>query len=131
MGVRVRVPPDVRRMKVAIVGGGGGVGASTAFNLLLLPGEHDVVLVDCREEMVTSHVMDLGQVLESGGTGSIRGGDPGDALDADVVVLTASAPLTVNASRLEYLVANADIVSGLVGALRGPTAEPGPAFSSS
>jgi malate dehydrogenase len=120
------VPRAVGRMKVAIVGGGGGVGASTAFNLLLLPAGYEVVLVDCREEMATSHVLDLEQVLESGGSGSIRSGDLGDALDADVLVLTAAAPLTVNTSRLDHLVTNAEIVSGLVENLHGAEREAWP-----
>ena len=106
-------------MKVAIFGGGGGVGSSAAFNLLLGPHEHEVVLVDRRPEMVTSHVMDLEQVLEQGGTGSIRGGELGDVLDADVVVVSASAPLTVNVSRLDYLLANAEIDEELVRVLAG------------
>jgi malate/lactate dehydrogenase len=112
-------------VKVAIFGGGGGVGSSAAFNLLLGPSEHEVVLVDRRPEMVTSHVMDLEQVLEQGGTGSIRGGDQPDVLDADVVVVAASAPLTVNVSRLDYLLANAEIVEELVAVLAGAGRWPG------
>lgn len=104
-------------MKVAIFGGGGGVGSSAAFNLLLGRHAHDVVLVDKRAEMVTSHVMDLEQVLEQGGTGSVFGGDLSDVADSDVVVVAASAPLTVNVSRLEYLTVNAEIVEELVSVL--------------
>ena len=106
-------------MKVAIFGGGGGVGSSAAFNLLIGRHAHDVVLVDKRPEMVTSHVMDLEQVLEQGGTGSVSGGDLSDVADSDVVVVAASAPLTVNVSRLEYLTANAEIVEELVSVLAG------------
>ena len=101
-------------MKVAIFGGGGGVGSSTAFNLLTIPGAHDVVLVDVREEMVASHLLDLEQVLEQGGTGTVRAGEPADLLDADVVVLTAAAPLGVNRTRLAYLEDNAAIVDSVV-----------------
>jgi malate dehydrogenase len=103
-------------MKITIFGGGGGVGSSAAFNLQADPD--DVVLVDCRAEMVDSHVLDLEQVLELGATGSIRGGGVDDVLDADVVVVAASAPLTVNTSRLDYLAANVAIVGSLVEAIR-------------
>jgi malate dehydrogenase len=112
-------------VKVVVVGGGGGVGSSTAFNLLLLPGEHELVLVDCREEMVASHAMDLEQVLELGAEGRIRGGDPQDVVDADVVVVTAATALTVNTSRLAYLTANARIVAGLVELLERARPWPG------
>jgi len=112
-------------VKVAIFGGGGGVGSSAAFNLLLGPNACEIVLLDRRPEMVTSHVMDLEQVLEQGATGSIRGGALDEVLDADVVVVAASAPLTVNVSRLDYLVANAEIVDELVAVLAGAARWPG------
>jgi malate dehydrogenase len=97
-------------MKVTIVGGSGGVGSSAAFNLLRAAEGHDVVVVDRRPEMVASHVMDLEQNLVLGSGASVRGGDDGDLLDADVLVLAAAVPLTVNTSRLVYLNDNAAIV---------------------
>jgi malate dehydrogenase len=105
------------RMKVTIVGGSGGVGSSTAFNLLRQAEGHEVVVVDRRPEMVTSHVMDLEQNLLLGSTGTIRAGDDDDLHDADVVVLAASAPLTVNTSRLVYLDDNAVIVGRVLDVL--------------
>ncbi len=100
-------------MKVTIVGGAGGVGASTAFNLALMGGRREVVLVDTRPEMITSHVMDLEQVLELSPGCSVDGGDLSDVRDADVVVLLSSTPLTVGTSRLEYLGKNAVIADQL------------------
>jgi malate dehydrogenase len=101
------------RVKVTIVGGAGGVGASTAFNLALLRGGHEVVVVDRRPEMITSHVMDLEQVLEQSPGCSVRGGDLGDVDDAGIVVLLSATPLTVGTSRLEYLEKNARIADEL------------------
>ena len=101
-------------MKVTIVGGAGGVGASTAFNLVLLRAGHEIVLVDVRPEMVTSHVMDLEQVLELSPSSTVRAGDAGDLGDSDVVVVLSSTPLTVGTSRVEYLAKNARIVDEAV-----------------
>ncbi len=112
-------------MRIAIFGGGGGVGSSAAFNVLLDQAAHEVVLVDRRPEMVASHVMDLEQVLEQKGTGSIRGGELHEVVDADIVVVAASAPLTVNVSRHEYLLSNAEIVEELVEVLAGLDRWPG------
>lgn len=100
--------------RVAIVGGGGGVGASLAFNLLIAPGDYDVVLLDERSQMVSSHVLDLEQVLEQGATGSVRGGDRDDIAAADILVIAAATPLTVNDSRMVYLHANARIVASVL-----------------
>ncbi len=97
-----------------IAGAGGGVGASVAFNLLLSPLQCELVLLDSRHEMLVSHAMDYEQVLEQGATGSVREGDYADLADADVIVIAASAPLTVNTSRMVYLGANAAILAPLL-----------------
>jgi malate/lactate dehydrogenase len=99
-------------VKVTLVGGAGGVGASAAFNLLLR-GAHDVVVVDRNPAQVESHVMDLAEVLEQRPGGSVRAGDLDDVRDGDVVVILAAAPLTVNTSRLSYLAVNAHILDEL------------------
>ena len=107
-------------MKVALFGGAGGVGSSVAFNLLIGGGPYELVVIDPREHMVVSHVMDLQQVREMSPGPSVRKGCPEDLLDADIVVVSAAVPLTVNSSRMVYLEANAAIVRRL-GALLGPS----------
>ena len=104
-------------MRIAIVGGAGGVGASTAFNLLRDGGPDEVVIVDRRPPHITSHVMDFDQVLEQSPGASVRGGDASDLADANIVVVTAAVPLTVNTSRLVYLEQNAAIVDEVADAL--------------
>jgi len=112
-------------VKVAVVGGAGGVGSSVAFNLLLLDDSHDVVLIDSEPRMIGSHVMDLEQSLLLGSGGSVRGGGDEDVLDADVVVLTAAVPLTLNTSRMVYLHDNAAIVGATADLLATHGAWPG------
>jgi malate dehydrogenase len=101
-------------VRVVIAGAGGGVGASVAFNLLISEPHFEVVLLDSRREMLLSHLWDLEQVLEQGASGSIREGSADDVAEADVLVVTASAPLTVNQSRMVYLEANAAILRPLL-----------------
>ena len=57
--------------RIAIVGAGGGVGSSVAFNLLLRPEAYDIALVDGRSGMAVSHEMDLQQVVAAGASGSV------------------------------------------------------------
>jgi malate dehydrogenase len=104
-------------VKVAIAGGAGGVGASTAFNLLRDGGDGEVVIVDSRPAHVTSHLMDLEQVLEQVAGMSVRAGDAADLRDADILVVAASAPLTLNTSRLVYLEENAALVDEVAASL--------------
>ena len=111
------------RVRVAIVGGAGGTGASIAFNLLLLRLGLEVVLVDSRPEMVTSHALDLEQVLEQAPGSTLATGELGEVREADVVVVTAAAPLTINTSRLVYLGDNARILDSVADAL--PASWPG------
>lgn len=101
-------------VKVTLVGGAGGVGASVAFNLVLMRRDDEIVVVDSRPEMITSHLMDLDQVLELSPGARVRAGGADDAHDADVVVLLSATPLTVGTSRLEYLAKNAVIADALV-----------------
>jgi malate dehydrogenase len=107
-------------MKVVIIGGAGGVGSAAAFALLNSPHGHEIVLVDTRPEMVTSHVMDLENVAALGAAkAQVRGGTSVDALDADVVVLCAAAPLRLNISRSVYLADNLRIAAGALIPLSG------------
>jgi malate/lactate dehydrogenase len=106
-------------VKVALFGGAGGVGSSAAFNLLLDPAGHEVVIVDNRSEMVVSHVMDFQQVLEQGASGSVRAGDVDDLRDSDVLVVCASMAEGPSDSRMLFLERNAQIVRGAAEAV-GP-----------
>ncbi len=104
-------------MKITILGGGGGVGASAAFNLALGQRADEIVVVDRRPEMVTSHVMDLQQVLELAPGASVREGDVADVRDSDVVALVSATPLTAGTPRIEYLARNAAIADAAADAL--------------
>jgi malate/lactate dehydrogenase len=103
--------------RITIVGGGGGVGSSLAFNLLVRPEPYDVALVDGQSGMARSHEMDLQQVVAAGASGSISVVGPGDVLAADVVVIAAAAPLTLNRSRMVYLRDNLEIVRTVTAAI--------------
>jgi malate dehydrogenase len=108
-------------LKVVIAGAGGGVGASVAFNLLAGPLECEVVMADSRASMLRSHLWDLQQVLEQTHpqtAGTVREGNlSSEVASANVVVMAASVPLTVNESRMVYLADNARILSHLLDAL--------------
>jgi malate/lactate dehydrogenase len=111
--------------RIAIVGAGGGVGSSAAFNLLLRPEPYAIDLVDGRSGMASSHEMDLQQVVAAGASGSVAIVDLAAIATADVVVVSAAAPLTVNRSRQVYLQDNAVILRAVAAALGDVAAWPG------
>ena len=101
-------------MKVAVIGGAGGIGSSVAFSLLRTDHPYEIVVIDNRDNMIVSHVMDLQDALSLGGARSVVGGVMADAMDANIVVLSAAVPLTLNTSRDVYLQDNARIVGEIV-----------------
>lgn len=105
-------------MKVAIIGGAGGIGSSLAFNLLQSTHPFEVVIVDSRPNMILSHVMDLQDTLPLGRALGVRGGELADAADADAVVVCAAVPQTLNTDRSVFFADNAALVSGIVTELR-------------
>lgn len=105
-------------MKVAIIGGAGGIGSSLAFNLLQSAHPFEVVIVDSRPNMILSHVMDLQDTLPLGRALGVSGGELADAADADAVVVCAAVPQTLNTDRSVFFADNAALVSGIVTELR-------------
>ena len=98
-------------MRVAVFGAAGGIGSSIAFSLCMrLPGA-EIVLVDTNTTMAESHAMDLLDVLALGEASTVRLGTAVDAVDADVVVISAGVALHSMPSRAEFLDANAAIVA--------------------
>jgi len=106
-------------MKIVLLGGAGEVGSTAAFSLLAGTEGFDIVLVDPRDNVAVSHVMDLEQVIQLGGSGSIRRGDAQEIVDAEVVVMTASVPLRPNDSRSVFLGDNAATLSEAAEILKG------------
>lgn len=105
--------------KVTIFGGAGGIGSSVAFNLLRGHATYDIVIVDTKPNMVTSHVMDMQDMAGIDGFSTVRAGTAEDAADSDIVILSAAVPLRLNNSRSVFLNDNARIVNELAVPLIG------------
>lgn len=104
-------------MRIAILGGTGGVGASAALNILRGPDASEVVLIGRRPHMVASHAMDLALVCALDNRNTVRGGDMADIATSDVVVLTASPPASSSDLRDAALVENGKIAENLASSL--------------
>lgn len=102
--------------KVVIVGCG-FVGSSTAFSLLTQGICDEIVLIDINKEKAVGEVLDLKNSIEYLNRNvKIKAGTYEECRDADIVVITASAPMKADQeqSRLAMLSASKKIVKSIV-----------------
>jgi len=80
-------------MKISIVGGGGTVGSSAAFNIATRGFADEMVLVDAFENLAIAHALDITEAVAVRGCDTVvRAGSYDDISGSDVVVITVSAP---------------------------------------
>lgn len=99
---------------VAIVGGAGAVGSSTAFALMDSSLVGDIVLVDIDEKRAEGEAMDLNHGAYFTSPVRVRTGEYEDCWDADVVIITAGASQEPDETRLDLMERNADIFAEMV-----------------
>jgi len=99
---------------VAVVGGAGAVGSSTAFALMESSLVGEIILVDIAEERVEGEAMDLNHGAYFTSPVRVRTGDYEDCWDADVVIVTAGASQKPDETRLDLMERNADIFADMI-----------------
>jgi len=105
-------------MKVSIIGGGGRVGADTAFALQLGGVISEIALVDVDKEMASGEALDLrhgsaltsNQVITSGGYERVVG--------SDCVVITAGLRRKPDESRMELINRNVKVFVSILDSLK-------------
>lgn len=97
-------------MKVAIIGGYGGLGSTTAFCL----GYHNVVdeikLLGRRQNMLKSHAVDMGQAFLPVGKTKVTPADYPDIRDCDIILCCASVPEGKVKDRSDIFGANIEVM---------------------
>jgi L-lactate dehydrogenase len=105
---------QITRNKIAIIGAG-QVGTTVAFSLVVQEVCNEIILVDINETKATGEAMDLQHGIEYFGRNTkIRAGSYADCKDADIVVITASAPYNGELDRLLMMDKTAGIVRSIV-----------------
>ena len=101
--------------KVVIVGVG-NVGATTAYSILNQGICEEVVLIDVNKEKAIAEALDMQHsIYFMNRNMSVKAGDYSDCRDADVVVITASAPMPKDSNnRLEMLSPSMKIIKNIV-----------------
>ncbi|HWR61793.1 MAG TPA: hypothetical protein VN580_09295 [Clostridia bacterium] len=97
-------------MKLAVIGGSGLIGSTTAF-LAAQKGIFDEIrLLGRRRNMVLSHAMDMEHALLPFSETRVRAAEYDGIGDCDVIFITAGAPERAVATRDEYLKDNLKII---------------------
>lgn len=101
--------------KVAIIGAG-NVGATTAYSIINQGLCEEVVLIDVNKDKAYAEALDMAHsVYFMNRNIKIYAGDYKDCSDADVVIITASAPMPKDShSRLEMLAPGMNIMKSIV-----------------
>ncbi|GLF92992.1 lactate/malate family dehydrogenase [Streptomyces yaizuensis] len=100
----------MRTPKVTIVGAAGGVGASLTHLLLQAREPYELALIGRSPQSIACLLMDAQSLAPLGRAPVVRAGEIADFHDSDVVVVSASVPLTGWAPRVDSLAGNAEIV---------------------
>lgn len=104
----------INRNKVAIVGAG-VVGTTIAYSLVLQEVCAEITLIDINEVKASGEAMDLQHGIEYCGRNTkITAGNYADCKDAEIVVITASAPYSGELNRLQMMDKTAGIVKSIV-----------------
>jgi len=100
--------------KIAIVGGGGAVGATAAYALMISGLASEIVLVDVNTRRAEGEAMDLMQGAPFGPPVVVRHGSHADCAGAQVVVITAGSAQKPGESRLDLVRRNAGILREII-----------------
>lgn len=104
----------MNKSKVAVIGAG-AVGSATAFSLVTQGVCDDVVLTDLNHEKAVGEAMDLQHCIEYLNRNvEVGAGTYEDCGDADIIVITASAPYVKGQNRLDMLGTSEKIVKSIV-----------------
>ena len=111
-------------MKVAIVGGGGRVGAAVGVALQLGGQPHEILIIDVAKEMAEGEALDMLHASSALSPQRIRAGDYADATGFDIVVHTAGLRRRPDESRLDLINRNVSLTNQVCDALSQITLAP-------
>lgn len=105
-------------MKVAIVGGGGRVGACTAAALQCGRVVSEIALLDANADAAAGEALDLMHGASLVADQRIYAADYAGIADADVVIITAGARRKPDESRLALVNRNVELFAGIIDSLK-------------
>lgn len=104
----------MNKQKLVIIGGGGMVGATTAYACALRSVIEEIVLIDRNADLAWGQAADINDAMGLDRNVVVRTGDYSDINDDDIVVITAGSPQLPGQTRLELVGVNANIMRDIV-----------------
>jgi L-lactate dehydrogenase len=104
-------------VRIAIVGGGGNVGATFAYSLLLSGLATEIVLIDANTPKVEGEAMDLNHAVPLSQPTRIWAGSYADCAGAAVTVITAGSAQKPGETRLDLVQRNVGIFESIVASI--------------
>ena len=114
----------MNKQKLVIIGGGGMVGATTAYACALRSVIEEIVLIDRNADLAWGQAADINDAMGLDRNVVVRTGDYADINDDDIVVITAGSPQLPGQTRLELVGVNASIMRGIVKNIMAGGAKP-------
>ena len=114
----------MNKQKLVIIGGGGMVGATTAYACALRSVIEEIVLIDRNADLAWGQAADINDAMGLDRNVVVRTGDYADINDDDIVVITAGSPQLPGQTRLELVGVNAAIMRDIVKNIMAGGAKP-------
>ena len=79
-------------MKLGVIGGAGLLGSTSAFLAGMKGYLEEIKLIDIKENLAKSHVLDMGQAIFSSSKTTVSYGEYKDLSDCGIILISASIP---------------------------------------
>ncbi len=99
--------------KIAIIGAG-GVGATTAYALMIKGVASEIVLIDINQEKAEGEAMDINHGASFVPPVKVNAGDYSDCANADIIIVTAGANQEPGETRLDLVEKNTEIFKQII-----------------
>lgn len=107
---------EINPNKIAVIGAG-GVGATTAYALMIQGIGSEIVLIDVNRDKAEGEAMDLQHGASFVHPVDVYAGDYSDLADAKLIVITAGAAQRPGETRLDLVKKNTDIFKNIINSI--------------
>lgn len=107
----------MKHAKIAIIGAG-AVGATTAYAIMWKNIAAEIILIDTDQKRCLGEVLDLSDTVPFSCTSCLRQGNPVDASQADIIVISAGSRQQPGQKRADLVNMNWNIVTSIINSLK-------------